>query len=141
MTMIVNPGGAFGYTDTQDTNWQLLVPMKASADIAANNVVSMGTDGTVAPSGTAGTPHLVVGMAVAAISSGKTGLVAVMGIVDGLVAEGAIAAAAILKRSATTIGAVAATATPAAGEVFGIALAASAGGVVKAWISKAAVTS
>ena len=136
MTQIVNPGGAFGYTDVQDINWQLVAPMKASADIAVNNVVAIGTAGAVAAAATDGTASLVVGMARDAISSGKTGLVVVMGVVDGLVAQGTIAAGDILKRSATTTGAVAATATPAAGEAIGVAMAASGGGVVKAWISK-----
>lgn len=141
MTQIINPGGAFGYTDLSDLNWSQQIPMKASTDIAAGNVVALGTDFTVAAAATNGTAHLVVGQAVSAISSGKVGMIRVMGATDDLVAEGTIAAAAILKRSATTTGAVAATATPAAGEVFAIAVAASAGGVVKAWICKAAVTS
>lgn len=141
MTQIWNPGGAFGYTDVGDLNWSQQIPMKAGADIAAGNVVALQTDFTVIKAATDVTAHLVVGQAVAAISSGKVGLIRVHGATDDLVAEGTIGAAAILKRSATTTGAVAATATPAAGEVFAISVAASASGVVKAWICKAAVTS
>jgi hypothetical protein len=47
---------------------------------------------------------------------------------------GAAAAGALLKRSVTTAGSLAATATPAAGEVIAISLAASASNTCDVWV-------
>src|SRR5690606_39035791 len=102
--------------------------------------VAIGTDGRVAVAATDGTASLCVGIADENIAAGETGNVAVWGYKEGVVADGTIGAGALLKRSASTAGAVAATATPAAGEVIGVAVAASAGGTVKVLLKAAAGT-
>jgi hypothetical protein len=127
---ITNPAGAFGYTDLKTKLWSLEAPFVASAAITAPVVVSIGTDGSVATTATDGASTL----AEESISSGGTGGVVVHGIAENVTADGAITAGAILKRSATTAGAVAATATPAAGEAIGVAINASSGNTVDVWV-------
>lgn len=133
---ITNPNGAYGYTDLRTKGWSLNAPVLASAAIAAKRLVAIGTDGKVATAATNGTASLVVGATNVAIASGDTGIIVVGGIAEDLPADGAIAAGDLLKRSGTTAGYVAATATPAAGEVIGVAINASASNVVDVWISK-----
>ena len=140
---INNPNGAFGYTDLQNGLWSLEAEFKTSAVIAgAPQCVSIGTTGLVAESATNGTASLVVGIARAnATATGKTVSVIVMGIAENVPCDGAVAAGDLLKRSVTTTGSVAATATPAAGEVIGVAINASSANTVDVWVNKAAVTS
>lgn len=138
---ISNPLGAFGSTDLQTLLWALQAPFKASAAIADKRVVAIGTDGQVATAATNGTASLAIGVAQDAIASGAAGLVIVMGIAEDVPAAGGVAAGDLLKRSVTTSGFVSTTATPAAGEVLGVAINASASNVVDVWVQKAPVTS
>jgi len=133
--MIANPAGAFGYTALDGENY-MFGEYVASAAVADRNVVSFNTSGQVAPSATNGTASLCAGVAIGAIASAAVGIVAHYGIVTGLVAQGAIAAGNPVIRSATTTGAVAASATPAVGEALGVAIAASAGGTVTVFLCK-----
>lgn len=132
---ITNPQGAFGVTDLQQKGWSLEAPMNASAAVTAKAVVAVGTTGKVAIAATNGTASLVVGIARDAIASGNNGEVIVHGFASAVPAAGAVAAGDLLKRSVTTAGSVSATATPAAGEVVGVAIAASASNVVDVWVS------
>lgn len=138
---IVNPNGAFGYTDLQTKVGSLQMEFKTSAAVTAIQVVSIGTAGTIAESATNGTASLVIGIAPEAIASGDTGNVIVFGLAENVPCDGAVAAGDLLKRSATTSGSVAATATPAAGEVLGVAINASSSNTVDVWVCKSAVTS
>lgn len=133
---ITNPTGAFGYTDLMTEALSVAAPFQASAAITGPAVVAIGTAGnTVATAATNGTAALAIGIAVDSIASGQVGNVVVFGMAENVPADGAIAAGALLKPSATTAGRVAATATPAAGEVVGVAINASAGGVVDVWVT------
>lgn len=138
---IGNPLGAFGYTDLQTQLWCVEAPFKTSAAVTDKRCVAIGTDGTVAVAATNGTASLVVGIAQDAAASGGVAMVIVMGIAEDVPANGTVAAGDLLKRSGTTAGSVATTATPAAGEVIGVAINASASNVVDVWVQKAAVTS
>lgn len=135
MATITNPGGAFGYTDLETKNYSHAVPFRSSAAISAKRVVSVGTDGTVATTATDGTASLTVGIAKSAIASGADGLVIIHGMAEDVPATGTVAAGDLLKRSATTAGSVSATATPAAGEVVGVAINASSSNVVDVWVT------
>ncbi len=139
---ITNPNGAFGFTDLKTKVWSLGAEFKATAvAISARRVVSIGTAGTIAVSATNGTAALCVGITQRAIPASKTGLVIVMGMAEDVPCDGAVAAGDLLKRSVTTAGSVAATATPAAGEVLGFAINASSSNTVDVWVCKSAVTS
>jgi hypothetical protein len=138
---ITNPAGAFGQTDLESTLFSIGAPFKASAAIVGPACVAIGTDGQVATAATNGTAHLAIGIAQRSIASGKAGNVVVLGICENVPAAGAVAAADLLKRSATTAGYVSATATPAAGEVIGIAINASASNTVDVWVCPSKVTS
>ncbi len=138
---ITNPNGAFGYTDLQTKVGSIQLPFKTSAAVSAVQCVSIGTGGLIAESATDGTAHLVIGIAPKAIASGDTGMVVIAGMAENVPCDGAVAAGAILKRSATTTGSVAATATPAAGEVIGVAINASSSNTVDVWVCKSPVTS
>lgn len=131
---LTNPMGAFGYTDLTTTSYQLEFQGKASAAITGPVCVSLGTTGEIATTATDGTAGLCIGIAVQSIASGSVGGVVILGLAENVTAEGTIAAGAIVKRSATTAGAVAATATPGVGEALGVAINASAGGTVDVWV-------
>lgn len=131
---ITNPNLADGYTTVESVD--LCTEKKASAAITAKTVVSLGTDSKVAMSATNGTASLQLGIALRAIASGKTGTIVTSGVVENVPATGAVAAGDLLKRSVTTTGSVSATATPAAGEVIAVAIAASASNVVTVYIAK-----
>lgn len=123
--LITNPRGAYGQTTSGRARTEF--PFKASAAVAAKAVVAVDTTGKlVATAATDGTASLAIGGAVDAIASGDTGLVVTHGVQTGVPVDGAVAAGASLKRSVTTAGRLAATATPATGEVVAVALAASA---------------
>lgn len=132
---ITNPGGAFGYTDLDTQLYSTTAPFRTSAAVTAKRVVSIGTAGTIAISATNGTASLCVGIAQSAIASGADGLVVVHGIAEDVPCDGTVAAGDLLKRSVTTAGSVAATATPAAGEVVGTAINASASNTVDVWVT------
>lgn len=136
-----NPGGAFGVTDLQSTVWSQSVPFKASAAVTAKRVVTIGTDGQVVIAATDSTATLCVGVAEAAIASGYIGNVIISGIAENVPCHGTVAAGDRLKRSATTAGSVIATTAPAAGEVIGVAIAASSSNTVDVWVCKSLATS
>lgn len=127
---ITNPGGAFGYTDLETKLYSQTEPYRASAAVTAKRVLAVGTDGTLAIAATDGTASLCVGIAQAAVASGADGLVITGGYAEDVPATGAVAAGDLLKRSVTTAGSVSATATPAAGEVVGVAINASSSNTV-----------
>lgn len=133
---ITNPQGAYGVTDLEQQSWQEAPSFKTSGVVAAKNVVIIGTDGTVAAAATGSTASLTLGVALEAGTTGDTIRVVTNGLVTGLVAQGTINQSSPLIRSGTTAAAVAASAAPAAGEAIGVAIAASSGGLVTAWICK-----
>jgi len=132
---ITNPNGAQGYTDLQTTLFSVCAPVLASAAVPAKRVVAFGTDGSVSTALTNGTASLNLGIVVNAIASGSTGQAVVLGIAEDIPCAGAVAAGDLLKASATTAGYVSATATPAAGEVIGVALAASSSNTADVWVT------
>lgn len=133
---LTNPSGAFGYTDLQTQLPSVTDPFLTSAAVTASRMVAIGTDGKVAVAATDGTASLVVGFAPAAISSGYTGLVVTGGVAENVPCNGTVAAGDVLKRSVTTAGYVAATATPAVGEAIGVAINASSSNTVDVWVAK-----
>lgn len=132
--VIHNPQGAYGYTDLRTQLWAQEATFKASAVIAAKSVVAIGTTGQVATAATNGSASLAIGIAQGAGTTNGDVQVVVQGIVENVPANGAIAAGAIVIRSGTTAGAVAASATPAVGEALGVAIAASASNLVTVWV-------
>lgn len=136
--VINNPMGAFGYTDLRTQLFSEEAEFKAAGAIAgAPQVVGIGTDGTVTEIGTATAAALAIGIAVNNCASGEIAKVVVAGIAENVPVDGACAAGALLKRSVTTTGSVAASATPAAGETIGIAINASSSNTVDVWVCKA----
>jgi hypothetical protein len=138
MSQVFDPSGAYGYTDLETQIWSRKVPLLAGGTVTAKSVCAMGTAGAVTVAATDGTASLCVGIAAAAITSGSVGLVIVQGMAEDVPVNGAVAAGDVLKRSATTAGRVAATATPATGEALGVAINASASNVCDVWVSKGA---
>jgi hypothetical protein len=135
MTSLNNPVGAHGYTDLQSRLWKEEALFESSAAIAARTVVAVGTDGRVATAATDGAATSVVGVARRGVdAAGKTTGVVVKGIAEDVLAQGAIAAGALVIRSGTSAGHVASSATPAAGTVIGVAISAAANGVVDIWV-------
>lgn len=130
-------GGQFGYTTAAAKNFRIEAEFSNSAAITGPKVVTANTSGNVATAATDATASLCIGVAVN--SPGATNdhaKVVVYGIVTSVPATGSVAAGDILKRSATTSGSVSATASPAAGEPIGVALAASASNVVTMLVCK-----
>lgn len=138
--VITNPAGAFGYTDLETQLYSQTAPFVTSAAVTAKRVVAIGTAGAVAIAATNGTASLTVGIASQAIASGSVGLVVVHGIAEDVPCDGTVAAGDLLKRSVTTAGSVATTATPAAGEVIGVAINASSSNTVDVWVLPSKVT-
>jgi len=134
--IINNPLGAFGVTDLQNQLPSLEGEFKASAAITAPKVVAIGTDGQVATAATNGTASLCVGVAIKDATSGGRAKVVYYGIAENVPAAGSVAAGDIVKRSVTTAGYVSATASPAAGEVIGVAINASSSNTVDIWVCK-----
>lgn len=131
-TQITNPRGAFGVTSGRPRD---VYPFKTTAAVAAKAVVAFDTTGTkVATAATNGTASLARGVALEAAASGDTVQVVTHGLVTAVPVDGAVAAGDVLKRSATTAGSLATTATPAVGETFAIALAASASNTATVWV-------
>lgn len=131
---IINPLGAYGLPAEVSSEPS---EFKASATIATTApVVAIGTDYRVATAATDGTASLAIGVTLEAGIAGETVEVVTHGLVKAVPVAGAVAAGDTLKRSVTTAGKLSATATPATGETFGIALAASASNVVDVWVLK-----
>lgn len=133
--LIPNSLGAAGDTSLESKLWNSVWSCKTSAAVTAKRVVSIGTDGRVATSATNGTASLCIGIATRGAASGSVALVVHAGMCENVAADGAIAAGDLLKRSTNTAGYVMATATPAAGEVVGVAINASASDVVDVWVT------
>ena len=131
-----NPQGQGGYTDLQTLMPGSVGTFKAAGTIAKGRCVSLSTTGTVTQSATDGTATLVVGISLESAVSGDSIKVATEGIAENVGAQGTINAGAIVIRSATSAGYVAASATPSAGEPIGIAFNASASDTVDVWVSK-----
>lgn len=130
---IANPTGVYGQTPSP---WQQTAPVRAASNITGPGVVAFAsTTGTVALAATDSTASLCRGIAVESQTAGQSFNMVVRGDpgvaipVDGTVAQGAV-----LKRSTTTAGRLAATATPAAGEAFAVALAASSANACRVWV-------
>lgn len=134
---INNPHGFGGDTSLAAKLPQVEAEFVASAAVTANRVVAIGTTGQVAVAATDGDATLVVGFAKKGATAAG-GLVKVLtgGLAENVPCNGAVAAGDIVKRSVTTAGYVAATATPAVGERLGVAINASAGNTVDVWLAK-----
>lgn len=133
--IITNPNGAFGYTaDTGGTVQEMLT----STSVAEKAVVALSTTNTlkVAAAATDSTASLSLGIAIAAATGSQTIPVVTRGLVRSVPVAGAVAQGDILKRSVTTAGSLSATASPATGEAFAVALAASASNVADVWVIK-----
>lgn len=123
---ITDPRGTYGNSPKYG---QVADFVKTSAAVPAKTVVAIGGTApnfTVATAATDSTASLSYGIVDVAAASGDTARVITSGIVTGVPVDGATAVGAILKRSVTTAGRLAATASPAAGEPIAISLAASA---------------
>jgi hypothetical protein len=131
---IIPTGGVYGYTDLQAQGWFLSFPAEASAAITGPAVVTLSSTLTVATAATDGTASLARGIALESVASGNIAQVVVAGLVENMPVDGATAAGSLLKRSVTTAGRLAATATPVAGEVLAIALAASSSNTTDVWV-------
>jgi hypothetical protein len=130
---ITNPLGAFGNAADVSVSAD---EFKASATVAAKAVVAIGTDYRVATAATDSVPGTTLGVALEAGVAGNTIQVATSGLVKAVPVDGAVTQGLVLKRSVTTAGRLAATASPATGEKIAVALAASASNVVDVWICK-----
>lgn len=131
---ITNPAGAYGATASYDRTEMTL---RSSAAITARKVVAIGTDSRVATAATNGTASLAIGVALNTVTAANQNVqVVTHGRVTSVPVDGAVAAGDVLKRSVTTAGSLAATATPATGESFAIALAASASNTATVWVLK-----
>lgn len=130
---ITNPNGAFGYSAEVE---RTVTPYKTSAAITGKKVVAVGTDKTVATAATDSTAALSIGVSTESAALGDTVMVVTHGIIDDVPVDGAVTAGATLKRSVTTAGSLAATASPATGEVVGFAIAASASNLASVYVLK-----
>lgn len=110
----------------------------ATATITAPAVVSSDTTGNKATTcATATTASLAVGVCtVTAATTGSNAKVVTYGVVRNVPCDGSVAVGDVLKRSVTTTGSVATTASPATGEKLGVALAASASNTVTMFVCK-----
>ena len=138
MPMINQPHAAYGYTGLDTVVGQTTIDLEASAAVTSKRAVAIGTNGKVALAATDSTASLTLGIASngSTVSTGDVVRVVTYGVVTSVPCDGAVAAGSILKRSVTTTGSVAATASPAAGEVIGFALAASASNVCTVFVCK-----
>lgn len=135
--VISNPQGAFGTTDLTEKFQPLCWEHEATADIPARTVVTITTTGKVTKATTgAAAAGLTYGVTVDAIKSGRVGRVAVLGIIDSVPADGAIAAGSPVIASTTTAGSVIAKAAPTTGEGLGYAIAAASGGTVSIFVNR-----
>jgi hypothetical protein len=129
MSIVVDTNSTAGDSLQQEV-WHLPAPYKAATAVTAKRVVAISTAGQVALAATDSTAVLCVGIARDAIAAGDSGIVIRAGMAENVPCDGTVSAGSILKRSVTTTGSVAATATPAQGEAIGVAINASASNVV-----------
>lgn len=130
------PFGAYGYADFQTKIQGIDLEFETSAAVTAKRVVALGTTGKVANAATDSTASLCVGIALHAAASGDLVKVRVFGAVDDVPTTGSLSASGIIKRSVTTTGSIAVTASPAAGEALGFAIADSASNVTDVFVCK-----
>lgn len=134
---ISNPHGAYGYSDLQTKGDQDTRPMVAGGTIAATGpqVVAVASNGvTVTVAATDAAAGLCRGIVREPAVAGRSVLMVTGGPVANVPVDGATTAGAVLKRSVTTAGRLAATASPAAGEAFAISLAASSSNTTSVWV-------
>lgn len=129
MSHIVDTNSTAG-DDLQQEVASLSFPYKAASAVTAKRVVAISTEGKVAIAATNGTASLTIGIARDAIAANHSGQIIRGGIASDVPCDGPVSAGDVLKRSATTAGSVAATATPALGEAVGVAVNASASNAV-----------
>lgn len=145
MAKINNPTGAFGVTTLAEKAGGEAIQMQAAGLIFDKQVVSVNTLGKAVLAATDVLANLCIGIAVGGPGTSSNSsaiaytnspvMVVTAGMVSGVPVDGASTAGAILKRSITTAGSLAATATPAVGgEGFAISLVASASNVTDVWI-------
>ena len=132
---IMPAGGADGYTDLTSKLPRRVDPFLASTTITAKTCVVLNNNGTVSPAATDSTAQLVVGIADAGASANQFVPVVTYGVVEDVPATGAVATSDIVKRSVTTAGSVAASATPGVGEAVGFAITASASNTAKVFVT------
>src|SRR5690606_1797590 len=110
MSHVVDTNGTTD--DLQQEVASLSFPYKAASAVAAKRVVAIDSTGKVAVAATDSTASLCIGIARDAIGAGESGQIIRGGIATDVPCDGAVAAGAVLTRSATTAGSVSATATP-----------------------------
>lgn len=134
---IIHPaGGQFGYSTVDDKTPRQVDGYKASAAITGPKVVALAAAGTVSTMGSGSAAITALGVCVNSPASGGTAQVVTDGIVSSVPCDGTVSANSVLIRSNTTDGSVKASASPAAGEVIGYALANSASNVVTMKVCK-----
>lgn len=131
---INNPNGAFGYTDLATKGFQLTGNFKASAAITGPAVVAIDSALEIATAATDGTAALTIGIIQGSAADNDTVPVVLMGVAENVPVDGATTAGVLLKRSVTTAGRLAATATPVLGEVVAVSLAASSSNATDVWV-------
>lgn len=131
---IHNPNGAFGLP-TKDSFFREIVEFKTSAAVTAKKAAFLGTDGTVRNAVSGDTASLVIGIFEGSAASGDIAQVVVKGMVEDVPVDGTVSAGSILKRSGTTDGYCAASASPAAGERLAVARNASVSNVADVWVN------
>jgi hypothetical protein len=141
MGEITNPLGAFGYTDVQTKMGALVWEFKAQSSITGPACVVLNTTGNVATAATNASTAAIIGICINSPTTNQVARVVVFGVAENVPTNGSVSALDRLKPSATTAGYVAATATPAANEVIGFAISASASNVTDVWVSKSLATS
>lgn len=135
---IINPLGAFGYTDRDDQLWSNDVTFETSGVVSAGYVVAMGTDGRVVnATSTQGTTNVQIGIAKeAAAAAGETILVCVEGYVSAAVQVDLSAGVAVRASTGGLVG-TAATTAPNIGYTMDAITTTQATGPV--WVSKSVV--
>lgn len=119
---ITNPKGFGGYTDLPTKIVPEVRTFLAGGAITDKNVVWLTTTGTVVVSATDSAAVRCVGIATKTVASGELVPVVIWGPVEDVPSGGDVAAGDIVKRSVTTAGEVAATATPGIAESLGFAI-------------------
>lgn len=134
---ISNPKGLGGYTDLATITVPITRNFIAAGTITALQAVFLGTNLRIVSAATDSTATKVIGIATKSGVSGDIIPVVVWGPVESVPISGDATAGAPLKRSVTTSGRVASTATPAVGEYLGFAVAAAsaANGTVTVFVS------
>ena len=136
---IANPAGAFSFTSLQQKLPQITGEFVAASAIAAKAPVTITSTGTIAQCATDGVG--IIGVALNAIASGKTGQVIFVGIAENMSAGGATPLGPPVIRSATTSGYITSSATPVTGTVIGFALGASVSNQTDVWVMPGSLSS